>query len=597
MDSEVENIKRKLDIVAVISKYLPLKKKGRHYTANCPFHGEKTPSFMVSPELQIYKCFGCGKGGDIFNFIEEYEKVEFKEALEELAKLAGVTLEKSAQSSQADSRRHRLFAINQEVAKFYNFILTNHPLGKPALDYVLGRGITLDTVKKFNLGFSPKNSLLISNYLAKKKFSTPDLVSTGSFGTNRYGATGLYDRFQGRLIFPLMDYRDRIIGFSGRVLPGQSADQAKYINSPETDIYHKSHTVYGLNFAKESIRTQGFVIVVEGEFDMISPYQRGVTNIVAIKGTAFTQEQLELLRRYTDSLILGLDSDFAGAASSRRSIEMADNLAFDIKVLTFNGRFKDPDEAISADPEFFKQQLAAAVPIWDYLIESTLALHDPSTIKGKREALAIILPFIAKISNLVIRSDYVRKLALEIGSTPESVSQEIVKLATSSTASKFASPSTQVPISLPPKKLRLIDYLFSLLLISKKPAKVLARIHDQLPDLFSISPVYQNIISLFPDTDYDSSDFHSTLPAELKTIYETAYLKAQSYNYDSDHRRSEINKTIAAILEIDLKEKLKSVSQEIAVLEIQGQETLLSAKEKEYNLLLSRLQKIKIPRP
>lgn len=596
MDSEVENIKRRLDIVAVLSKYLPLKKKGRHYTACCPFHGEKTPSFMVSPELQIYKCFGCGKGGDIFTFIEEYEKVDFREALEELAKMAGVTLEKSAQASQADSHRRRLFEINQEVAKFYHYILTQHVLGQPALKYILGRGITLETIKQFKIGFAPKNSLLISNYLAKKNFYHPDLVATGTFGANKYGRPGLYDRFQGRLIFPLMDYRDRIIGFSGRVLPGESAENAKYINSPETEIYHKSHTVYGLNFAKDSIRSQGFVIVVEGEFDMISPFQKGVTNIIAIKGTAFTQEQLELLRRYTDTLILALDSDFAGAASARRSIELADGLGFDIKVLTLDGRYKDPDEAVSADPQFFRQQLTNAIPIWDFLIQSTIAIHDPSSIKGKREVLSIVLPFISKISNLVIRSDYVRKLALEIGSTPESITQEITKLTQPSSVQKFI-PSTKNTTPVAPKKLRLEEYLFSLVLVSKNPHKVIKKITTEIPEIFSLTPIHQKIIDLIPVDPIPSADFHLSLPPELMQAFETAYLKAVSYNYDSDHRKMEVNKTISTILEIELKDQIKQVSQDIALLESRGDEVLLSEKEKEYNQLLSRLQKAKTPRP
>ena len=364
MESEVEEIKKKLDIVDVINHYLPLKKRGRHYLANCPFHSEKTPSFTVSPELQIFKCFGCGKAGDIFTFVEEYEHVDFKDALEDLAKMAGVTLKKDPQITQIDHRRKRLIELNHQVARFYNYILTTHPLGKNALDYILKRGIALETIKLFKIGFSPPSAALIVNYLHKKGFLDDELIATGTFGFSQYHARQMYDRFQGRLTFPLSDFRDRILGFSGRILPGSTASNAaKYINSPETDIYHKSQMLFGLNLAKESIKKNNSVLVVEGEFDLISPFQQGVTNIVALKGTAFTSDQLQLLHRYTDNLILGLDSDFAGNNAARKSIELADSMEFDIKVLDLGTTFKDPDEAIQTDPVFFQNQLQNPIPI------------------------------------------------------------------------------------------------------------------------------------------------------------------------------------------------------------------------------------------
>ncbi|OGL53804.1 DNA primase, partial [Candidatus Shapirobacteria bacterium RBG_13_44_7] len=269
MENQVEEIKKKLDIVSVISKYLPLKKRGRHFLACCPFHSEKTPSFTVSPELQIFKCFGCGKAGDIYTFVQEFERVTFRDALEILAKDAGITLEKSEQLTAAEYRQKRLLALNEEVARFYHYILTSHPLGKKALDYVLGRGITLPTIKLFHLGYSPQNPQLLVNYLTKKKFTQSELILSGTFGKSTY-RPGLYDRFIDRLTFPLSDQRGRVLGFSGRILPGSKPDLAKYVNSPETDLYHKGQVVFGLHLAKDSIRHQKSVIVTEGEFDLIS---------------------------------------------------------------------------------------------------------------------------------------------------------------------------------------------------------------------------------------------------------------------------------------------------------------------------------------
>ena len=199
MESETEEIKKKLDIVEVINRYLPLKKRGRHYMANCPFHGEKTPSFVVSPELQIFKCFGCGKAGDIFTFVQEFDHVDFKTALEDLAKMAGVTLHRSEALSQAESHHKRLIDLNSEVAKFYHYMLTTHPLGKTALEYVTKRGITPTSVKLFNIGFSPPNPSLIVNYLHKKGFKDDELIATGTFGYSQYHQKQLYDRFTDRL--------------------------------------------------------------------------------------------------------------------------------------------------------------------------------------------------------------------------------------------------------------------------------------------------------------------------------------------------------------------------------------------------------------
>ncbi|PIU72997.1 DNA primase, partial [Candidatus Shapirobacteria bacterium CG06_land_8_20_14_3_00_40_12] len=351
MENQVEEIKKKLDIVEVINRLLPLRKRGRHYVANCPFHQEKTPSFIVSPELQIYKCFGCGKAGDVFSFIQEFNRIDFREALEEMAKVAGVKLLNTFEDSREEKNKKTLLKINEEVARFYHYMLTTHQLGKEAREYLEKREIDEKMIKTFQVGFCPNDSRLITAYLKKKNFTEEDLVKTGTFGWSQYGGKKLYDRFSGRLTFPLVDFRERILGFSGRVLPGAKAEQAKYINSPETELYHKSQMVYGLNLAKEAIRKELSVIVVEGEFDMISPFGTGIKNIVAIKGTAFTEEQLQLLRRYTDTLILALDSDFAGNNAAIKSIEMAEKLEFEIRVVNLVGKYKDPDEAIRDDPD------------------------------------------------------------------------------------------------------------------------------------------------------------------------------------------------------------------------------------------------------
>lgn len=595
MENLVEQIKQKLNIVEVINRYVPLKKRGRNHLACCPFHGEKTPSFTVSEELQIYKCFGCGASGDVFSFLQEYEKIDFKEALSELAKLAGITLVKSEFSSQKDSVKKTLYDINQLVCKFYNYILLSHPLGQPALKYLSDRGIKPETIKLFNIGYSPENPALIINFLTKKGLKTPDLISTGTFGTSQYNSR-VYDRFQGRLVFPLSDYRGRILGFSGRILPtSKNQNAAKYVNSPETEIYHKSQNLFGLHLAKDAIRTQNFVIVTEGEFDMISPFQSGVQNIVAIKGTAFTEEQLQLLRRYTDTLILALDSDFAGSNAAKKSIELADSMEFDIKVLLLGERYKDPDEAVRGDLEFFKKQLSQAVSVWDFIIQSQLKINDVDTVHGKKEILSNVLPFLVKIKNSVIRSDFYKKLADEIGSDQESILEEAKKYTSTSpvinNSSSLIIPPQKTEIQPPSKTEKLEYFLIILVLGSKNPAKLAQKFSKYLKNIshHQLKNITQNLLNI---TDFDPKSFQENLSAEIKPFFQSLFLEATNNPLDSKVRFSEISKIIDQIDNINLKSQLNQISAQIARLENSSQNEEIDKLEKEYNLILSQLAKI-----
>lgn len=592
MQSQVEEIKKKLDIVEVIGKYLPLKKRGRHFIACCPFHGEKTPSFTVSSELQIFKCFGCGKAGDVFTFVQEFDNIDFKDALEDLAKMAGIVLVKNTQLTEDERRRKRLVDLNYQVAKFYNFILISHPLGKPALDYTLGRGITLESIKLFKIGYSPQNPDLIFNYLTKLGFTLDEMVASGTFGKSNYQGHRLYDRFFDRLIFPLADFRDRILGFSGRLLPhSQNQNTGKYINSPETDLYHKSQMLYGLNLTKESIKKSNSVIVFEGEIDLISPYQIGIANTVAIKGTAFTGEQLQLLHRYTDTLILGLDSDFAGNNAARKSIELADSMGFDIHVISLGDKYKDPDEAVRADPGFFKDQLNHTLPVWDFIINSAIKSHDTSTIRGKKEILSLVLPFLVKIQNSVTRSDYYNKLAAQIGSDPSAIAEEANKISTTNFVPSGRSPTPVGLNDLTSKTDRLEEYLLTLVISSKKPDLLSQKVSAQ----FSFStPRFQNIFLNLTkiEDEFDPKKFADTLSPELSPTFNNLYLSGTYLNIESQARLREIKKTISQLQSISLKDRISTLSTKIAQAENSDDDILLKQLEVEYNQLLSELSKV-----
>jgi DNA primase len=589
MESQVEEIKKKLDIVEVINRMLPLKKRGRHYVANCPFHQEKSPSFTVSPEMQIFKCFGCGKGGDVFTFVQEFNRMDFREALEELAKIAGIKLKNNFDEGQNKNRK-KMFEVNNEVAKFYHYILMNHPIGAVAKKYVMDRGITEETIKQFGIGFSPDQINLIVNYLTKKGFSDEEMIRTGTFGNSNYN-NRLYDRFTGRLVFPLIDFRGQILGFSGRVLPGANpavaGQKAKYINSPETEIYHKSQMVFGLNLAKDFIRSENTVIVVEGEFDMISPFQANIKNVVAVKGTAFTEEQLQLLRRYAETLVLALDADFAGNHAAIRSIELAEKLDFDIKVVDLLGRFKDPDEAVRDNPDWFKERVAEAISIWDFIINSAILTYGIETNKGKKQVLDMVLPFISRIKSEVIKSDYVHKLATIIGSDTESIIREMAK----STVNQYKEKVKDILIEKEPERDKLDEMeerLMTLIMGAKNKIKVAKRVDENLK---FTTVKWAKIMDLILLGRIDWEKPLDNVPEELKDVFGGTFLNAESQEMESIHRKSEIDKIMSKIIIADIKKQIIESANKIGKFERENNIEELEKAEKDNVAALFKLSK------
>jgi DNA primase len=421
-------------------------------------------------------------------------------------------------------------------------------------------------------------------------FKDDELIATGTFGYSQYHKGELYDRFTDRLIFPLADYRDRVLGFSGRILPGsKNPNLAKYINSPETDIYHKSQMLYGLNLAKESVKKNKYVIVVEGEIDLITPYQAGITNLVAIKGTAFTADQLQLLRRYTDTLVLGLDSDFAGSNAARKSIELADSMEFDIKVLSLGDKYKDPDEAVRADLPFFQEQLKNPLPVWDFIINSALKLYDSKTVKGKKDILTLVLPFLTKINNSVIRSDYLNKLASELGSTVESITEESAKY-TTIVRQTVTLPVVSAPPSSSSKIEKWEEYLLTLIFSAKKPVLLSKKIAAKIE--FSI-PRFQTIfLKLKSRKLFRPRTFAGYLPPELQSTFQNLYLSSTYLRLEPRQRLREINKTVNKILALGYKEKIVDLSSRITQSQDQGREEEVDKLLEDQKHLLTQLSKV-----
>lgn len=442
---QVEEVKQKTDIVELVSGYVTLKQAGRNFKGLCPFHQEKTPSFMVNPELGIYKCFGCSKGGDVFNFVEEIEGLEFGEALAMLAERAGVKLQpRPGQADQTELDQMR--EVHDLANQYYHYLLTKHTVGKIGRDYLKSRKITAKIIDKFQLGFAINAWDGLARFLVtKKKFSPELLEKAGLLVRSSKGSH--YDRFRGRIIFPLRDHKGKTVGFAGRILPIYTSDkEAKYINSPETPLYHKSQMLYGLYEAKQAIREKDRVVLVEGELDMISSFTAGMGETVAIKGTALTEDHIRLLGRYTHNLILALDADAAGTAAAKRSIILAENAGMNVKVIEICGG-KDPDDIARGDPKLWRQMVEAAVDVYQFYLNAALKEHNPSTVEGKRRITAEIIPVLDKISNRVIRDHYVRKLAATLGVGEESVNAEIER---SSRGEKLAQVTTKpTPSSAP----------------------------------------------------------------------------------------------------------------------------------------------------
>jgi len=315
---QIEQIRQKVDVVELVGEQVVLKKAGRNFKGLCPFHEEKTPSFMVSPERQIFKCFGCQEGGDVYGWLMKREGMEFAEALRTLADKVGIEL-KSFRPSKEQQVREKLLEINHLASEYYHYLLMTHKLGKKALQYLMKRGITKALMKRFKLGYSSNEWEGLINFLVKKKGYKVEELEMAGLGIK--GQRGYYDRFRNRVMFSLFDHRSRVVGFAGRVFEKEET-QAKYVNTPETSLYHKSNILYGLEITKEAVKKANKAVVVEGEIDAISSYKAGVKNVVAIKGSALTEGQVELLKRFCENIVLALDADVAGDQAARRKIQM-----------------------------------------------------------------------------------------------------------------------------------------------------------------------------------------------------------------------------------------------------------------------------------
>ncbi|MBM3138967.1 MAG: DNA primase, partial [Chloroflexi bacterium] len=435
--STIDEVKARLDIVETVGSYVPdLKKSGRTWKARCPFHQERTPSFVVDPGRGTWHCFGaCSTGGDVIEFVRRVSGVEFKEALRLCAERAGVELRPPSRQEVAEREQHeRLLQANEAAAVFFQAALAG-PEGGEARAYLEGRGLDAQAIETWQLGYAPEGWRGLTDHLLARGFAERDLVDAG---LAIEGDRGAYDRFRGRVVFPTRDQRRRLIGFGARAL--RPEDEPKYLNTPQTPLFDKSGTLYGLDRAAEAIRRAGRAVIVEGYMDVIAAHQFGVANVVASNGTAIAEKQMALLKRYAENVVLALDADNAGSEATLRGVQVAAGAADRMAVPTIDWRGlvtvqdalradirvarlpegDDPDSLVRRDPDRFKRLIDEALPVADHLFDAVSSAIVPGDARSRSRAVQALAPTVAAMTDPVVRSYYVQKLA-RIGQVDEHV--------------------------------------------------------------------------------------------------------------------------------------------------------------------------------
>jgi len=437
--SVITEVKQRLDIVELVSDYVTLQKTGRNFKGLCPFHSEKHPSFFVFPEQQSWHCFGaCGTGGDIFSFIMKKEGIDFGQALRLLAQRGGITLSPlEAPDKAEDEKKGRLFQINEAATEYYHHLLSSTKAGEAARSYLARRNVMPGNIKEFRLGFSPDAWETIKNYLLGKGYAEKELVEAGLIIEKEEG--GSYDRFRNRLMFPICDIQGRVTGFGARALDDSLP---KYINSPQTSIFDKSSSLYGVDKAKSAIRKENLAIIAEGYMDVLTAHQHDWQNVVGSMGTSLTEKQVGGIKRLTNNITLALDADLAGeeATLRGRAILAYSNAEANVILLPPG---KDPDEVIGEDPALWQKLVEQAMPILDFAFQSVIGKVDINKAKDKSLAVQKLLPSIYEIKDPTQKFHYVEKLARALKIKTSDVEAALQKLKTARKRPQLSKPTEQ----------------------------------------------------------------------------------------------------------------------------------------------------------
>lgn len=592
-------------MVDLVQSYVKLEKSGINFRGRCPFHQERTPSFFVSPTRQTWRCFGCNKGGDHFTFVQEIEGIEFPDALKTLADRAGIKL--VYEDPKLVSERSRLYAICEEAAIFFekNLWGANENKATPMIQYLLGRGMKEDTIKKFRVGFAPESWDALFTHLTKRGFKAAEIEKVGLIIKKQESRSmngDYYDRYRNRIIFPIADSAGRIIAFGGRVFEPQTHAEktpnnaedfprisasgqrnstatavavAKYINSPETPIYSKSHILYAFDKAKQAIREKNQCIAVEGYMDTVMAHQAGAVNTVAVSGTALTIDQLKLISRLTDTVVFSFDMDAAGQSATKRSLELAADFDLQRKVLLLPSG-KDPADAVRENPQIFLTALQNARPLMDYYFEEVGKRYPIKEPQGKKEAGAFFLPHIRALKNEIERAHWIQQFAHVVSVPESSVRQELEKLPRSQ--------SKQAPIrEIPRKKIRrelLEEQILALYLESPDVFQKIEKTLEE-PIVFT-SLAHERLFHELKKNIYPVSP-------ELTALHDALQFQREMLDFKSLKLEEEIRSCMHTILTEHYKERRDLIQQQIQHLEKQGNRDKINELLSEFRAISTKI--------
>jgi DNA primase len=505
-----EEIRRKVDLVELASAHVAMKKAGKHYRGLCPFHPEKTPSFYIDRDKGLWHCWGCGRGGDVFNFVMEAANLTFPEAVQELARRAGVRLERTPEESRRASQREQLLRALKAAASFFQAQLADPRLGQPAREYLGRRGIDEATAQRFALGYAPAEWDSLLNALTRKGYQ-PALLEQAGLVQPRQRGEGYYDLFRHRLMFPIVDLQDRPVAFGGRTLDPEG--QPKYLNSKETAAFSKGKTLYGLALARDVIRQTDEIVVVEGNIDAVTCQQYGIGNTVASLGTALSMDQVLLMKRFAGRAVLVYDADAAGMAASERAMALFDEVELPVRVVVLPAG--DPDAFIRTQgAEAFRRLVDEALPVFDYQVAMAIRRHDASTVEGRVRIVDELLPALAGVTNPVRQAEYVRTLAERFALREDAIRQRVRTKGRSRAGSR-----EQPPLENRPERARAQAERLLLHLMIHEPALrtgIAARLR---PDDFT-DPVHRGVATaLFEAPDEESGRLRERLTEGEQAVF------------------------------------------------------------------------------
>jgi DNA primase len=596
MVSSTEEIKSRINIIDFIGEYVRLDKAGVNWKARCPFHNEKTPSFVVSEEKQIWHCFGCQKGGDIFGFLMEIEGIEFKEALRKLAEKAGVKMPEYRK--EFSEKKSKTLEILELAAKFYEKQLWDGAGKGKILKYLNERGLKSEIIKEFRLGYAPNGWRNLLGFLAERGYKIEEIAKTGLLVENSNSKIQIsnqaqnlndknlkediryYDRFRNRIIFPIADTNSKIVGFSARVAPGEDESQAKYVNTPETEVYHKSKILYGIDKAKREIKNKNFVLLVEGNMDVVAASQAGIKNVVAVSGTALTSDQLDILKRYTENIKMFFDMDSAGVEATRRSAETC--FQKDINVFIVKSSLgKDAAEIANDNPKALLEAADKAVPAAEYFFEEILAKNDKTKAEGKKIIAKEILNLIRNFENEIERSHWIKKLARVLEVEEKMLLGVLRKVELKRTGKNFQEKEAEKgEISFKNRAEIMREKIIGLMLSQESIWRKMAEFSDKEADCFLREDnLFSELLEKGPETEFKYENFIAGLENEdirkkaLKIYFETKYQfgSQEEVQEKSLENANELLEQYLAYLKKEIcKEKLKNIAQDLRKAETNG---------------------------